>query len=193
MTAVDQLHERQRGLKLGRMLGTLHENETELAEELERVRERHAADAGVNNLTLRFRQWSLHHSEELRTQGERYGADLPPEDDEWGLAGVVRGVRRLAGRAAASTPASGAILLRDLRQLHLLAQQVAMDYVIVGTAAQALRDRELMAAIAAGQDETERVIAWLNTQVKEVAPQVLTVGEPLQKAKACHPHDRRAR
>jgi hypothetical protein len=51
-----------------------------------------------------------------------------------------------------------------------------MDYVIVGTAAQALRDRELMAAVAACQDETERLIAWLNTQVKEAAPQVLTVG-----------------
>jgi hypothetical protein len=176
MTVADQVHEGQRKLKIGWMLRTLHDSEGELAEELERVRERHAADAGVHHLALRFRQWSLRHSEELRSQGDRYGAEPGGEDDEWALAGVMRGVRELPGKAAASTPASGAILLRDLRYLHLLAQQVAMDYVIVGTAAQALRDRELMAAVAACQDETERLIAWLNTQVKEAAPQVLTVG-----------------
>lgn len=166
---------RQRRLRLGRMLSALHESETELAQELLRVRERHQADAEVYHLAKCFREWSIRHAEALRPHAERYGKTLPEHDDS-GLGGLAGTLRELGGKAISRTPSSGAVLLHDLRNLHLLAQRVATDYVIVGTTAQALRDRELMAAVAAAQDETERLIAWLTTQLKETAPQVLAVG-----------------
>lgn len=175
MSATGGLQERRKRLGIGRMLTTLHDGEAELAAELARVRERHEADAGVHHLTQRFEEWSLRHADALRPHADRYGSTLPPEDDDRAFGSIAAAMRELAGKAVSRTPASGAILLCDLRRLSLLAHQVATDYAILGTAARALRDRELMATLASGQDETERLIAWLNTQLKEKAPQVLTV------------------
>jgi hypothetical protein len=126
-----------------------------------------------------LRQWSLEHLERLHPFGERYGGqDLPLEDEEDSPFGTT--IRRIAGQVLSPTPASGGLLLRDLRHLFLLAQQASGDYLIAGTAAFAWGDRELMIALNECSEEIERAIAWIKTQLKSKSPQVLAVGPPLK-------------
>lgn len=173
-----KLTDTQRHTKMGRMLKALANSETELADEMAKVRERHEADNEVHHMLGLLRQWSLEHLERLHPFGEHYGGqDLPLEDEEDSPFGSS--IRRIGGQVLKPTPASGAVLLRDLRHLLLLAHQVSGDYLIAGTAAFAWGDRELMLALAAAQQETNRAIAWLTTQVKSKSPQVLAVGPPV--------------
>lgn len=130
-----------------------------------------------------LRQWSVSHLEQLHPFGERYGGqDLPLEDHEDSPLGTS--IRRISGQVLSPTPASGAILLRDLRHLYLLAEQASGDYLIAGTAAYAWGDRELMVALTACNEQTQRTIAWLKTQLKAKSPQVLAVGPPAAGAGA---------
>lgn len=173
-----RLTDTQRHKKMGRMLKVLADGEAELADEMAKVRERHQADNEVHHMLGILRQWSLEHLERLHPFGEHYGGqDLPLEDDEDSPFGTT--IRRLGGQMLKPTPASGALLLRDLRHLSMLAHQVSGDYLIAGTAAYAWGDRELMLALATAQKETDRTVAWVTTQLKSKVPQVLAVGPPL--------------
>jgi hypothetical protein len=180
MPLTSRLTDTQRHKKMGRMLRVLAKSETELADEMARVRERHEADNEVHHMLGILRQWSLEHLEQLHPFGERYGGqNLPLEDEEDSPIGTS--IRRIGGQVLKPTPASGALLLRDLRHLYLLAHQVSGDYLIAGTAASAWGDRDLMLALATGQKETDRAVAWLKLQLKSKSPQVLAVGPPLAR------------
>lgn len=167
----------QRHKKMGRMLKAVADSETELADEMAKARERHESDNEVHHMLGLLRQWSVGHLEQLHPFGARYaGQDLPLEDEDDSPIGTT--IRRIGGQVLSPTPASGALLLRDLRHLYLLAQQVAADYLIASTAAYAWADRELMLTLTTCNDETQRVIGWLITQLKTKSPQVLAVGPP---------------
>lgn len=178
MPLASKLTDTQRHKKMGRMLKVLAKSETELAEEMVKVRDRHEADSEIHHMLGVLRQWSLEHLERLHPFGQRYGGqDLPLEDEEDSPVGTI--IHRIGGKALTPTPVSGAVLLRDLRHLFLLAQQVRADYLIAATAAYAWRDRDLMRALDGCSDETERTVAWLKTQLKVKSPHVLAVGPPL--------------
>jgi hypothetical protein len=68
------------------------------------------------------------------------------------------------------------VLLRDLRKLHLACEEAAMLWLIVGQAAQAARDRELLATVEKSREEITSQLMWLTTRIKETAPQVLVAG-----------------
>jgi len=71
---------------------------------------------------------------------------------------------------------SGLLLLRDLRNLYLSAQEAEIDWVILAQAAQAVRDRELLQVVSLCHEEAEARGKWLRTRIKESAPQVLATG-----------------
>jgi hypothetical protein len=85
------------------------------------------------------------------------------------LAGLRRATAALMGRSSAT----GLLLLRDLRQLHLAIEEAAMLWLIVGQASQAARDRELLALVEKSREEITHQLMWISTRIKETAPQVL--------------------
>ncbi len=163
---------------MGRMLETLVKSEIELEDELAKVRDRHKADNEIHHVLGLCRQWSLEHVRALQPHGEAYGRDLPEDDSSPPLGAVGEKMREMSGQVLKPTPLSGALLLRDLRRLCLLAQQAALDCLIVRVGARALRDTALMETVARCQDETERTIAVLKHHLKEESPQVLALGGP---------------
>jgi hypothetical protein len=64
-------------------------------------------------------------------------------------------------------------LLRDLRDLHLLAAAASIAWVILAQGAQAGRDRELLAVVDAHHPMALKTLKWTTTRIKEAAPQVL--------------------
>jgi hypothetical protein len=72
-------------------------------------------------------------------------------------------------------------LLRDLQDLSLLAKQVEVNWTSTRQAAKALHDHELETLGASCMEETGKQIAWLETQIKQTAPQAINV-EPEKTA-----------
>ncbi len=161
---------------MGRMLKTLVDSEIELKQELAKVRDRHQADNEIHHVLGLCRHWSLEHIRALRRHGETYGRDLPRDDDTPPLGALGEKLRQKSGEALKRSPLSGGLLLRDLRRCCLLAQQAALDCLIVRVGAHARRDLALMETVARCQDETERTIAVLKHHLKEESPHVLGVG-----------------
>ncbi|AOS64781.1 hypothetical protein [Actinoalloteichus hymeniacidonis] len=93
---------------------------------------------------------------------EHYGARPQSEPELLRIAGSESGER-----------SGGVGLLRDLQDAHLLASFVATSWTVVDQAGQALRDRRLLAVVAAGAAETERQLTWLRTRIAQSAPQAL--------------------
>jgi len=68
---------------------------------------------------------------------------------------------------------SGLLLLRDLRDLYVETSEVQIDWTIARQGAMAARDRELAVSTLTGMQETERILRWLKTRIKESSPQVV--------------------
>ena len=73
-------------------------------------------------------------------------------------------------------PRSGGFgLVRDLHDLFLLVTEAHLGWMILLQAAQALRDKELIAACTKLGGETDGQRSWLQTRIKQAAPQALLV------------------
>lgn len=103
----------------------------------------------------------------------------------------VRALIDLRGRFASSTPAdSGGIeirslvdarpgplgLLRDLQDLHALADRVITICQAVRQAALVLDDRPMAGVVEACREQTQKQMDWLRTALDKAAPQALIAG-----------------
>src|SRR5215217_7845019 len=149
-------------MKVGLAIRQVRSAEQELADELEKVGERHKTDQEVYHLTRTLADISRRNVEELAPFQERYPISGASETGEYGSEMVGR------------RPESGLLLLRDLRKLYALASEVSIDWVILGQGAQAVKDRELLQATKECHPDTLRTLKWANTMIKNVSPQVLT-------------------
>jgi hypothetical protein len=161
-------------MKLGPALAHLHDTETDLADDLAAISERHASDQDVYHQGRLMAERSLGLAKMLAPFLERYDEpvrDGASADDGWHAFGekLRRGLAQMTGRSTASGP----LLLRDLRDLEIASHACVTDWVIVHQGAMAARDKELVDLCKLGQDETRRVEKWLTTRIKESAPQVL--------------------
>ena len=68
---------------------------------------------------------------------------------------------------------AGLVLLNDLRETYLSAQQVEIDWIILEQAAKAVRDRDLLDVVPRCHRESEMTAKWLRTRIKVGAAQVL--------------------
>jgi hypothetical protein len=73
-------------------------------------------------------------------------------------------------------PESGLLLLRDLRELYLMAEEANIHWLALGQVAQAVRDHDLLDEVSDLHKQTLTQIKWLKTRIKEAAPQVLVSG-----------------
>ena len=163
------------GKHVGLALEALAEAEKELAREYLKVGERHAVEHDVYHLTRTLAQECASHADRLTPFLERYGGVSGAGDAE-ASEGVLAGLRTRAAQVVGRQPAAGLLLLRDLRRLYVMAEECSIDWTIVGQAAQAARDRELLETVSECHGQTLMQVKWLTTRIKEAAPQTLVTG-----------------
>ena len=148
---------------LSTYVGLADHSERTLAESFRTVAHGHAQVADVFHTCHLLAQMSDQHRADLAPAVQRYG-----EDD-------IEEPERLHAEGLAQARAGEIGLLRDLQDLHVLATLVQTTWTVIVQGAQGLRDRELLEIANAANAETSRQLTWLNTRMKEAAPQALIV------------------
>ncbi len=162
-------------MKLDKAIEDVQDAEAELAKELRVVGERHAAEHDVYHLGHTLANQCADHLERLAPFVERYGTSSA-DDRVHESPGPLAALRQKSAELLGRSETSGLLLLRDLRNLYLTAQEAELAWVILGQAAQAVRDRELLHEVTRCREEAEARGKWLRTKIKESAPQVLATG-----------------
>jgi len=147
--------------------------EEDLANELERVGERHKTDQEVYHLTRTLADVSRRNAEKMARFQERYPVSGGMRENEEG-SGLFDGVREKGAQMVGRRPESGLLLLSDLSALYTLASEASINWVILGQGAQAAKDAELLQTTKECHPDTLRTLKWTNTMIKVVSPQVLT-------------------
>ena len=163
-------------MKLGNALEDLRSSVNDLGDRLRRVGERHSTQQDVYHMahTLSRRMEELAFT--LEPFLEAYGQEGSGQDSE-AVRAVGEKVRRTISTVAGRSSKSGLLLLRDLRELFVVASGCEIDWTIVKQGAMAARDQALADVAIVGMDETRRVIKWLTTRIKEASPQILMTAE----------------
>ncbi|GAA5133016.1 hypothetical protein [Pseudonocardia adelaidensis] len=157
--------------KLRLVLRELHRSETSLARDLLAVADRHRADHEIFHVARDVAGWSQEHVRRLAEAGRDHGVRLNPQP-RWELPGVG-GLARKAGEALARRPASGLLLLADLRRVHRKATGVSLDWELLAQAAQAMKQQPLVELAADCHPQTLRQMRWANAHLKVTSPQVI--------------------
>ena len=145
-------------------LGLLRNAEKAIAEAFESVANHHRDEPDIFHLCRRFAQTSRTHREALEHFTQIYDERSEHEAE------------RVSGSLFKGPRSGGFGLVRDLHDLLLLATEASVSWTILKQAAYALRDRELITACVKLGGETEGQLSWLETRIKQAAPQALTVG-----------------
>lgn len=164
-------------MKLDKAIADVQDAESDLAKELRTIGERHAVEHDLYHLGHALARQCADHLERLTPFVERYGARARDE----GVAespSLLETLRHKSAELLGRSELSGVLLLRDLRNLYLTAQEAEIAWVILAQAAQAVRDRELLALVTVCHEEAEARGKWLRTRIKQSAPQVLATGQP---------------
>jgi hypothetical protein len=151
-------------MHLATYIGLVDEGERTLAESFRQVAQGHAQEPDVLALCSRFARQCESHREQLAPVVARYGEEREDEPE------------RLHAQGLDGTRTGGVGLLRDLHDLYLLVSYLDIAWTVVGQAARAVRDEELVEAVGWCERETATQLSWLTTRMKEAAPQALVVG-----------------
>jgi hypothetical protein len=143
-------------------LGMLRQAEQTLAESFRHVADGHGAEPDVHFLCHTLAGQCEHHRELLLPVVQRYGEDRSDNEPE-----------RLHAQGLSETRSGPVGLLRDLQDLYLLASLVDVTWTMVKQAGSALRDKELLAVVEQCDAETGVQLRWLQTRMKQAAPQAL--------------------
>ena len=152
-------------MHLAHYIGLLHRSELELAKAFREVGEAHADEVDVFHTCAKLAAECDQHAERLAPFAKRYGEDAPDEPE------------RLHSELFSGTREGGLGLLRDLHDLYLMAAECDMAWTLVGQAAQGARDQELLQTVQACEGETSVQMRWLQTRMKQAAPQALVVAD----------------
>ncbi|WP_431780517.1 hypothetical protein [Streptomyces chumphonensis] len=159
--------------RIGQLLDELHAAETDLAREYRRVSERQAADHGTHYPCRTLAAPCDEHAATVRELAGRYEEDLGEPRHVEALDSALGALRHRTAERLGGRPESGLLLLHDLRHLFLLTQSVHVHWVLLGQAAGAVRDREMLADVTRLHQQTLAQAKWLMTRLKSAAPQVL--------------------
>jgi hypothetical protein len=159
--------------KLGRYIEKLHDALTDLADDYRKVGERHAVEHDLYHLCHTLAKQCGGQADALAPHAVRHAGEVPEDAGSDSRETMLAGLRRATAALVGRSPMTGLLLLRDLRQLHLAIEEAAMLWLIVGQGAQAARDRELLVVVEHCREEMAHQLMWIQTRVKETAPQVL--------------------
>jgi hypothetical protein len=140
-------------VRVARLLGEMATSEAWLAAALTRLAEAHQADQDVYYVARDLAQWSRDHAAALAERAELRLPDVDPP--------------------TAERDDPGAALLRDLREVYRAASALASDWDVLGQAAKARRDDELLALVELCAPQNRRQVTWLRAKRKESAAQIL--------------------
>jgi hypothetical protein len=149
----------------------LYRAERVLCAALTATAERHRAEPEVHHVAHDLAGWSREHVHDLSATARRYDLRLP---DRMRRAGVLSGLRKAMSVLLGRRPEVGLVLLADLRHLHRTAAGVSVDWELLGQAAQATKDADLLALAQRCHPQTLRQLRWANGMLKTLAPQILT-------------------
>jgi hypothetical protein len=161
-------------VKVGAAIEGVVRSESRLADGLERVGERHRADHDVFHMTATLAKLSRARVEQLQGATDRHDASVDAGSQGSERDGPLTAAREKLSELIGSEPETDLQLLRDLREAHLLAAAVSIDWTILGQGAQAARDTELLAIVNECHAEALRTLKWTTTHLKIAAPQALT-------------------
>ena len=147
-------------------LGLAASAERALADAFVLVGARHAVEPEVRNAARLHSNWCHGHLHELRAQAARHGLTR------------TRAGSRLRRALFRGTRVGGGGLVRDLQDLLTLACAVHGCWVALHQSALERHDTALEAVCRACDGETIRHIAWLETQLRHVTPQALSIPAP---------------
>lgn len=150
-------------MQLANYLGYLHRAELDLADGFRKVGEAHAQEADVYHLSRTLAKQCETHAEKLEPFVDRYGEEAPEEPEQ------------LYHEFFEQTRSGSLGLLRDMHDLYLMANACDIAWTMIGRAAQGARDRELLEVVNSCEGETAIQIKWIQTRMKQAAPQVLLV------------------
>lgn len=157
-------------MKLKLAIRELHRAERHLAHELNVIAARHRSDQDIYHIAHDLAGWSQGHLTELAKHGRHYGLRLSEQPRTGALTGFLQSwVSGLLRRR----PEPGLLLLADLRRIHRMAAGASVDWELLGQAAQAAKDTELLELTSWCHPETLRQMRWANAMLKELSPQVL--------------------
>jgi hypothetical protein len=146
-------------------LGFLSEAEHEIAAAFKSVADHHVDEPDILQICERFSHVSHVHEQAIERFTSIYG-----EASDHEASRVKKSLFR--------GPRSGGFgLVRDLHDLFLLTSEAHLGWMILLQTAQALRDKEFIAACTKLGGETEGQRSWLQTRIKQAAPQALLVSE----------------
>jgi hypothetical protein len=138
-------------MHLTNYLGMMHRSELDLANGFRVVADGHAEEPDIYHTCLTLARQCEEHAEKLE-EPDRLYHELFDEVRQGSLG-----------------------LLRDLQDLYVMAHFCDITWTMIGQAAQGARDRELLEAVEACEGQTATQIKWLETRMKQAAPQVLLV------------------
>jgi hypothetical protein len=164
-------------VKLGLAIEQVASAERDLAVELLAVGERHRTDHDVLHMTNTLAKKERGHLDALARHAGRYGAEIDRGGDTSGRSGpaeLLASAREKSAELLGRRPEPGLLLLRDLRELHLLAAGASLDWVALAQGAQAAKDTDLLATVTECHEETLKTLKWTTYRLKEAAPQALT-------------------
>jgi erythromycin esterase-like protein len=162
--------------KIGILLGQLHDAETDLAAEFREVAQRQAAEHDVFYLCQTLAQQCDDQAQQVRSMAERFDHDISAPDDQGQVSNVMSALRRKTSELMGRRPEAGMLLLRDLRQLYLMAEEANVHWIALGQVAQAVRDHDLLGQVSLLHKQTLTQIKWIKTRLREATPQVLCTG-----------------
>jgi hypothetical protein len=146
-------------------LGLLSKSESTLADSYRRVADAHGDEPDVHFLCQTLATQCDRHEKALAPIIARYGESK--EDDE---------PERLHADGIGEARSGPLGLLRDLQDLYLLASLTDITWTMVKQAGQALHDAELLKVVADCDRQISVQLRWLQTRMKQAAPQTLVAG-----------------
>jgi hypothetical protein len=158
--------------RINALLHDLHDSEADLTGFLLHVSDRHRAEHEVFHVARDLAGWSAEHLRYLARIGSDRGLDLDPEPPDHDT--LMARVRQKAGELVGRRSEAGLLLLADLREVHVRAAGVSVDWVMLGQVAQAVRDQELLDLTSRCHPETLRQLRWANATIKVTASQILS-------------------
>ena len=160
--------------RIGAALKELHRSEADLAGALVELSDRNKADHEVFHVARDLATWSREHVRRLADTARGHGVELAaePRHEHPVLQRVKQEASELVGRHRGPS----LVLLDDLRDVHLAAVGVSLDWEVLAQAAQAMKDPDLLSLAQDCHPQTLRQMRWANAKLKETAVQAIVTG-----------------
>jgi hypothetical protein len=149
--------------KVPEILGGALELSRLLEDAYAEVADRHQRMADVRETCLLFSEWVRDDRRELEHLAGEYGESMSDEP------------AKLRAALFGGTRAGGLGLLKDFSDLQVLAHRLQGAWTLLDQAARAMHDSHFDETCRGGGARVQRQLQWLETRLKQQAPQALTV------------------